>query len=459
MAGIQGNGISGLDINGLVSQLVAAEGAPISQRITRHEVQVTTKLSALGTFKGAMSAFKSALEPLKTVEAFQSRKATSGNTDYFTVSAAADAVAGHYDVEVVSLAQAHQLASKAFAGGSTSEVGYGTLTISVGAESFAVDIDAENATLADVRDAINAATDNKGVKATILNGAEGARLVLTSSATGSAKAIEVATSGGDGGLSDLVYDAEGTKTLTQVQGALNAQIKIATFAIESSTNVFTDAIDGVTITVKKQSQPSETFSLDVALDNTTVQSRIGKFVSEYNSMQAQFARLGKYDAATNTAGPLLGDALLRGVESEMRRGITNPVASVVGEHSTLASIGIKTTVSGALEIDNDKLAEALADDPEGVAKLFGSEDGIAARLFTQLVQRLASNGDVETRTKRLNDDIKSIAKDKEAYLLRIEQLEARYRKQFSALDSLLSQMQSTSSYLAQQLGNLPKIGG
>jgi flagellar hook-associated protein 2 len=143
----------------------------------------------------------------------------------------------------------------------------------------------------------------------------------------------------------------------------------------------------------------------------------------------------------------------------MRRGISNPVTGVAGEYSTLASIGIKTTVSGALEVDNDKLTKALAADPEGVAKLFGSEDGIAARLFTQLEQRLASNGDVETRTKRLNDDIKSIAKDKEAYLFRIEQLEARYRKQFSALDSLLSQMQSTSSYLAQQLGNLPKIGG
>jgi flagellar hook-associated protein 2 len=459
MAGIQGNGISGLDINSLVSQLVAAEGAPISQRITRHEVQVTTKLSALGTFKGAMSAFKSALEPLKTVEAFQSRKATSGNTDYFTVSAETDAVAGHYDVEVVSLAKAHQLASQAYADGSASEVGYGTLTISVGAESFAVDVDAENATLADIRDAINAATDNKGVKATILNGAEGSRLVLTSNATGAAKAIEVAASGGDGGLNDLVYDADGTQTLTQVQEARNAQIKIASFEIESSTNVFADAIDGVTITVKKQSQPDETFGLDVAVDNATVQSRISKFVTEYNSMQAQFAKLGKYDAATKTAGPLLGDALLRGVESEMRRGITDPVTGVVGEYSTLASIGIKTTVSGALEIDSDKLSKALAADPEGVAKLFGSDDGIAARLFTQLEQRLASNGDVETRTKRLNDDIKSIAKDKEAYLFRIEQLEARYRKQFTALDSLLSQMQSTSSYLAQQLGNLPKIGG
>jgi flagellar hook-associated protein 2 len=459
MAGIQGNGISGLDINGLVSQLVAAEGAPISQRITRHEVQVTTRLSALGTFKGAMSAFKSALEPLKTVEAFQSRKATSGNTDYFTVSAATNAVAGHYDVEVVSLAKAHQLASQAYEDGSASQVGYGTLTITVGEDDFAVDINAEDATLADIRDAINAAPDNKGVKATILNGAEGARLVLTSSATGTAKAIEVAASGGDGGLNDLVYDADGTQTLSQVQEARNAQIKIASFEIESSTNVFTDAIDGVTITVKKQSQPDETFGLDVAVDNATVQSRISKFVSEYNSMQAQFAKLGKYDAATSTAGPLLGDALLRGVESEMRRGISNPVTGVAGEYSTLASIGIKTTVSGALEVDNDKLTKALAADPEGVAKLFGSEDGIAARLFTQLEQRLASNGDVETRTKRLNDDIKSIAKDKEAYLFRIEQLEARYRKQFSALDSLLSQMQSTSSYLAQQLGNLPKIGG
>lgn len=457
MAGIQANGVSGLDINGLVSQLVAAEGATYQQRITRHEVQVTTKLSALGTFKGAMSAFKAALEPLKTLEMFQARKSTSGDSEVFTVSAGPKAVAGHYDVEVVNVARAHQLATNPFAAGSASPVGDGTLTIAVGAKSFAVNI-AENANLADVRDAINNATNNAGVKATILNGADGARLVLTSSKTGEDQAIEITASGGDGGLSAFAFDPDAPNPLgmQQTQPAQNALIRVATFDIESSTNTFADAIEGVTITVKKESEPGETIALDVAFDSATVQTNIGKFVTEFNNLHGQLAKLSSYNAETRTAGPMLGDSLLRTVQSDVRRGLSDPVPGVEGTYTTLASIGIKTTTSGTLEIDKEKLKVALETEPENVARIFGSENGVAARLHKQMDSRLSSSSDVETRTKRLNDDIKSIAKDKEALALRMEQVQARYKRQFAALDSLLSQMQSTSSYLAQQLANLPK---
>jgi flagellar hook-associated protein 2 len=457
MAGIQANGVSGLDINSLVSQLVAAEASTHQQRITRHEVQVTTKLSALGTFKGAMSAFKSALEPLKNLDVFQTRKATSGSTDHFTVSAGTKAVAGHYDVEVVNVARAHQLASNPIVGGSSAPVGDGTLTISVGATSFDVEI-AEDATLADVRDAINNATTNAGVRATILNGADGARLVLTASKTGSEQAIEISASGGDGGLSAFAFDPDAVDPLgmQQTQPAQNALIKVATFDIESSTNTFADAIDGVTITVKKESEPGETFALDVEFDSATVQSNITKFVTEYNNLHSQLARLSSYNAETRSAGPLLGDSLLRGVQSDLRRGLSDPIQGVEGVYGSLASIGIKTTTTGTLEIDKDKLKLALETEPENVAKVFGSENGVAARLHKQMENHLGSSSDVETRTKRLNDDIKSIAKEKEALALRMEEVQARYRRQFSALDSLLSQMQNTSSYLAQQLANLPQ---
>ncbi|HEX7013755.1 MAG TPA: flagellar filament capping protein FliD [Steroidobacteraceae bacterium] len=458
MAGIQASGVgSGLDINSLVAQLVSAEAAPHQQRITRHEMAVTTKLSALGTLKGALGAFKSALEPLKTTEVFQTRKATSGNKDVFTVTADTDAVAGHYDVEVVNLAKAHQLASGAFAGGSSSVVGYGSLTISVGGESFTVEIDEEEPTLAAIRNAINEAADNTGVQATLLNTSEGTRLVLTASETGAEHAIVVTASGGDGGLDQLTFDPEGVMNLTEIEPAQNALIRIAGFDVESDTNVFDDAIDGLTITAIAPSD-GETVDLDVSFDLDAVQSRIQKFVSEYNNMQAQLARLGSYNAETKVAGPMLGDALLRGVESEVRRVISSPVEGITGELNTLASIGITTSATGALEIDNAKLTEALNEHPEAVAELFGSENGIAARLYSQLEARLASEGDVETRNASLQKELKDIEKDKEALSLRLAQLEQRYRAQFTALDSLLAQMQSTSSYLAQQLANLPKIG-
>jgi flagellar hook-associated protein 2 len=463
MAGIQANGIgSGLDINSLVSQLVSAEGAPLQQRITRHETAVTTKVSALGTLKGALAAFKAALEPLKSVEAFQSRKATSADTKIFTVTADTDAVAGSYNVEVVQLAKANQLASEPFVGGSSATVGYGSLAISVGDKTFNVTIDQDAATLDDIRNAINSATDNTGVQATLLNTAGGSRLILTANATGESSAIKVVASGGDGNLNKLNYDplsppvppAPGLKQLVPAQ---NAQIRVATFDIESDTNVFENAIDGVTITAVAESEGEEV-ALDVAFDKSTVQTRIQKFVTEYNAMQAQLAKLGSYDAETKTGGPLLGDSLLRAIESETRRVLSNPVTGGSSTYTTLASLGITTNATGALALDPAKLTKALDADPEGVAELFGGENGVAARMFSQLEGRLATTGDIEGRNKTLKSELKDIARDKEAFNLRMSQVEARLRKQFTALDSLLSQMQSTSSYLTQQLASIPKIG-
>ena len=79
MAGIQASGVgSGLDINSLVSQLVSAENASRSAPILRREAAATTKISALGTLKGALGAFKGALTPLRNLDVFSVRKATSG---------------------------------------------------------------------------------------------------------------------------------------------------------------------------------------------------------------------------------------------------------------------------------------------------------------------------------------------------------------------------------------------
>jgi flagellar hook-associated protein 2 len=458
MAGIQASGVgSGLDINSLVSQLVSAESASRSAPILRRETAATTKISALGTLKGALSAFKGALTPLRNLDVFSMRKATSSDTTRFTATASSKAAAGSYDVEVISLASAHRLASAPHLTGASTAIGYGSLEITVGDDSFDVEIAQDANTLEDIRDAINNASDNTGVQATLLTGTEGTRLILTSRKTGEDHAIKVAASGGDGGLAALSYDPDGVMNLEEKELAQDASLKISGFPVESSTNVVDDAIEGVTINLLKAEAGKE-FTLDVSFDSASVTTRIQTFVTEYNNMQAQLTRLGNYDAATKTAGPLLGDSLLRSVQQGMRNGLTNPVAGLSGDYTALASVGITTTASGTLELDTAKLSKALGDDPDAVAHLFGADDGVAARLFAQVDARLQSGSDLDSRNTTLKRQMDDIGRQKEALALRMEQVEARYRKQFTALDSLLSQLQSTSSYLAQQLASMPKAG-
>src|SRR5262245_33706195 len=156
MATLQSPGIgSGLDVNGLVSQLVAAERTPATARLTREKTSIGTEISALGQLKGALSSFNSALAPLKTVDVFAARSATSADDKVFTATATSGAATSAYNITVTSLAKAHQIASTAFTAGANTSVGSGELTISLGTSAFSVTIEPDKTRLSDIRDTIN----------------------------------------------------------------------------------------------------------------------------------------------------------------------------------------------------------------------------------------------------------------------------------------------------------------
>jgi flagellar hook-associated protein 2 len=150
-------GGSQIDVQTLVSQLVAAERKPLDDQVARAKSRVTTQISATSALLGSLSTFQAALNNLKTTAAFSSRTTTSTDAKILTASATTSAVPGRYDVVVDRLASAHQISSDAFASGGTQVVGTGTLSVSLGAASFNVNIDGTNNTLAGIRDAINAA--------------------------------------------------------------------------------------------------------------------------------------------------------------------------------------------------------------------------------------------------------------------------------------------------------------
>lgn len=179
-------GGSSIDVNSLVSQLVAAERKPLDDQLARAATKNTTQISAASALLGALSSFQSSLNGLKTTTVFSGRSTTSTNADIATATAAANAVPGRYDIEVERLASAQQISSVAFPQGATTVVGSGSLTLSLGGTSFTVSVGEPGNTLADIRNAINSSTDNPGISASIINATDGAHLVLTSSKTGAA---------------------------------------------------------------------------------------------------------------------------------------------------------------------------------------------------------------------------------------------------------------------------------
>ena len=447
-------GGTSLDVPTLVSQLVSSERAQYQAPITNRETKATVQLSAVSTLKGALGAFQTAVSGLKDASTFTPRVVSSSDTDVFTATSTGNASTGSYDIKVMALAKAQQLASGPIVGGSTTVVGTGTLTLTYGDKTFDVTIDSTNNTLGNIRDAINKATGNTGVQASILNDQGGAHLVLTSAQTGAANTIKIAATGGDGGLAQFAYDGVGASQMKQLQPAQDAHIKISgEYDYYGASNVITNAIDDVSLTLKTTSDDSVTLS--VAEDSGALKQKVTAFVTAYNALYSSFTKLRSYDPASKAAGPMLGDALLRGIESKIGLDLSNPVAGVTGDYKTLASLGIARQTDGTLKLDTDKLDKALNADHTSLAKVFGGDNGVAARLSTDLTDFLKNGGAIDSRTNSLNSDLKKVQDDNDALDARMLVIQDRYTRQFTALDGLLQQLQTTSNFLTSQLASLP----
>lgn len=457
MASITSAGIgSGLDVASLVTQLVAAERAAPDARIATAQSRAQTSLSAIGAFRSALAAFQDAAKALRDGGATK-LAATSSNLTLLSATAGSTAAAGSYSVEVVQLAKAHKLASGAYASSST-PVGSGKLSISVGGDAFEVTIGTGDTSLSAIRDAINGASDNTGVRASLLNTTAGVRLTLSSNATGQDGAIEVTATDLAGlpiaptgsGLDALNYTA-GNPQLSQVDPAQNAKIRIDNFDFESSTNVFTDAVDGVSFAAVK-AEPGTTFNVTVDVDSEAAKTAVQNFVTRYNVLNATISTYTRYDPATQTGGALLGDSTVRGLAQQARAVLSATVGS--GTYQNLAQVGITGWTDGSYKLDAAKFSEAYKADPAAVSALFGTT-GYGGQIATLAEDYLEADGRIAAKQESLNSQLKDIDKQKVSLERRMDMVEARYRAQFTALDTLISQLRTTSTYLTQQLSNLP----
>jgi len=450
---------SGLDISSLVSQLTTAEMSAANSRVSRETSAVNTQVSAMASLKAGLSTFQASLDALTagatSSSSFDSRAVTSSADTYVTATATSKAAVGSYDVFVQQMAKAQQLVSNVFAQGASQQVGTGTLSLSLGSSNFTVDISSSNNTLTGIRDAINSASNNPGISATIVYGTTGAQLLLTSSKTGASNTITVDQSGGDGGLSALVYNGTTTGNYTEKQQAKDSIIQVAGVTHQSSSNVISDAVDGLTLTLKKENVSGDTpANLSVSNDTSHVTSLVQSFVSAYNTLLSSLSSLDSYDADTKTAGPLFGDSMM----SSLRNQISSTLSSVVGSstYNTLASLGVTRALDGTLSVDSSKLSSAMTADYASVVKTLGGTDGIITKLSSIIDSQLSSSGGIAARNTTLNTQQKNIDAEKTAITARTATVQAQLLTKFNAMDTLLGTLQNTSTYLTQQFNALNK---
>jgi len=450
MATITSAGVgSGLDIESIISQLVELERQPID-RISSKQTIVNAQISAYGSLKSKISDFQTAMANLSSASSFQLYEGASSNEDVFTASVSSGALAGNYAVNVLNLAERDKVAAGPYS--ATSDViGTGTLSIAVGSDSFNITVDSSNNTVAGLRDAINNATDNTGVTATLVKSDAGYRLVLSSDETGKANALTVTISGdGDGnntdssGLSALAYDVSGGLTnATAITTADDAIVEIEGFTVTSSSNTISDALDGIDFTVKSLG----TASLQVTRDDAAILEAVEGFASAYNALRTEIN--------TQRNGQLEADSTLLNIERSIFSTLNAGSAITGSSFSYLVQAGISINKTGEMEVDADTVTSALNSDFSSFVNLFSAEgEGYANRLEALADGWLETDGLIDAREDGLQDKLDRYEDDKIRLEARLDIVEARIRSQYTALDTLVNQLSNTGNFLTQQLNSI-----
>ncbi len=449
---------SGLDIAAIVTSLTSAKAAPLTNAINRSNTALNAQVSAWGTLNSAVATFQATLTALQDPAQLAGRTATLGDSTIASATATSSAVTGQYSIAVQNLATAASLSSAPNSVGATAVVGTGTLQISVGGVLDSVAIDSTSNTLQGIAAAINSSAGNPGVTASILTTSDGARLVLTGTKTGQANGILVTQSGGDGGLSSLVYDpANNNTTLTQTQQALDANFTVNSYPAKSASNQVTSVISGVTLNLLKASAATTATppvytptTLTVGNDTAGAQTSIGTFVSALNGLLSSIQSLASYDPTTQTAGPLLGNAAVQSLQNQLYKILGQVHAGITSGPNSLAAIGIGANPQGTYSSNSATLGNALTGNLDSVSKLLSGPNGIATQLNTFVTQYTQAGGLLDTISNGLKSSLTNNAKQLAALNARMAVYSATLTAEYNAMDTAVALLKQTQTYLTQQ---------
>jgi flagellar hook-associated protein 2 len=461
---------SGLAVSDIVDALVGAERTPYESRLNTQEATYTTDISAVGALKSALEKVQESIENLSDADNYQQRS-ISGGDSFVSLTSNKDAEVGNYSIKVDALASEHKLSSSGFE--STDEVGEGVLTFTSGENSFEI-ISSSTNTLEDIKDAINDSDDNSSVIATIITGDDGQHLVLSSKETGVDNAITITVDDiSDGnntdnvGLSRLAYQPDSllpdfAANLTEVTAAKDAQITIdGTLVVSSNTKTFTDVIDGIDITVNDaHDQDDDISNISVTENNNNIALGLNAFVASYNELLTLSNTLGS--SSETGGGVMAGDSLLRGLMTKLRNELSTTFSTGTNESLSLSQIGVTSDRYGVLSLDADDLNESIESNVDGIQQFFvgsdpDSTDGFASSMDELLNYYTETGGLIDSRIDSRTTQLERIDDDRITFGLKMEALESRLLSQYNAMDLLVANLNSTSTYVQAQLDNMPGV--
>ncbi|WP_076413077.1 flagellar filament capping protein FliD [Shewanella sp. UCD-KL12] len=448
--------ISGMSAAQFAEQLIMAERMGKDELYKTQMNRYQAQLDAYGVLEKSLNNMTSKLEKIDG-DAFDD-KTVSVSDDNASVTVGTDAPEGSYDLIVKQLAQAHQLTKTFASEDATGLPTSGDFTIEIDGEVLTIDMGAINSdgsvTISQFRDYINDHPDNPGVQASLVRTGGNVEFMLTSTKTGAASEITVLDNGASFGMTERRAAQDALATLNGID-------------IQSSSNYLENVVDGMNIELNKVHQAGESSTITVGTDFESSEQAVNDFVDAFNTLMDQINKLtrsmgsevadevddekddddedddsssGSGSVTEEQLGVLKGDSSIRMLQNSMRQTVFTPSPNGM----RLSDIGIEMTRDGKLEVNDDKLSEALKSDPSAVKAMFTDDGGYVDRLDTMIDPFTKSNGYLDLKQGNLDKQVSRVEDNMDRHDYQMQQRYQIYLAQFTAMEANIMKMSSAS---------------
>ena len=228
---------------------------------------------------------------------------------------------------------------------------------------------------------------------------------------------------------DITNAITNKQDLTLAQDAIVKLGANSALTITSSSNKLDTVIDGVTIDLTQaQSLGDQPIHISITQDQESSKENIQSFVDKFNSLTNGITS-NQYLKRDNMAAGLA-------------RSLRNDFQGTF-EGKTLFSVGIEFDRSGNLKIDNKKLEEAMATNPEQLTSMLTGENGLLSKLETRVEPFTKSYGLMTDKKQSLQASLNIVNRQQKDHEVSMEQVYQRYLSQFTQMQQTIAQLEST----------------
>lgn len=492
---------SGMDTDEIIKKLMNAHRIPMDKMKQKKQV-LEWKRDDYRTLNSKILAFRDAAFNMKLQSSYLAKKVASSDENVISAVGTPNATNGNYSVKVQQLASGAALSTGSLSGvTSESSTFAGVLnssdTLKIVGDKGTADITIQTTDkVSDVLNAINSKISETGVGVSYNSTLNS--LMFINSTTGQASKIELSLQNSDiQTVFGITPDADDPPNVVNRTGK-NAKIDINGAISDFTSNTF--SVAGMTITAKQES--GSVVNLNVTQDTETVFNQIKTFIDKYNELieeankKLSEKRYRDFQPLTDEqrkemneddikrweekakSGMLVSDRTLDSGLSSFRYALSAGISGIVdGKNIGMRDIGISSTLvigntirgtfldKGKLFIDDEKLKKAIVDRPDEVMKIFTADDndaktdsgdGIAQRLYSQanalmsqITTKAGITGSLDSKYE-IGKEMQDYDKRIDRLTRRLSDLETRYYKQFTAMETYISRMNSQSAWMAQQ---------